>query len=152
MCRMQLVNYKVIYHFKWHSSLKNNHFNTIPKCRITESLPWSLFWWDFASALFIQIYIYIGVVYMCSLFTICLGTSKKDASLVESKLLKWKIRDEIKSEKAFGRKRRVMWWKRNCLFMLEKNRDKKQVGVVTRTFRSKFNSECGKTGSQMIQK
>ena len=41
---------------------------------------------------------------------------------------------------------------RNCHFILEKNRGRKEVVVTARTFRGKFYSESGKMGSQMIQK
>lgn len=41
---------------------------------------------------------------------------------------------------------------RNYHLILEKNKGRKEIVVATRTFRSKFRSECGKLGSQMTQK
>lgn len=41
---------------------------------------------------------------------------------------------------------------RNYHVILENNKGRKETVVTARTFRSKFHSECGKLGSQMIQK
>lgn len=46
---------KVMHHFKCYYSLRNNHFNPVPKCKIIGSLPWSLFGWYFTGILFIPV-------------------------------------------------------------------------------------------------
>lgn len=113
--------------------------------------------------MYIKIYIHTHAVYcsihlyvicMYSLFTLCLVTH--EVSRMHHYLradFSDEIRGEPESKKEFEEKRGSHSKKdRECHFILEKSRSRKEIVVVDRTFRSKFYSECEKVGSKIIQK